>query len=326
MSDTAGRLLRLLSLLQTRRSWTGSELAERLEVSARTIRTDIERLRALGYEVHASPGMPGGYRLGSGGASLPPLVLDAEEAVAVAVGLRTGVNCIIGGMEETSVRALAKLEALLPARVRQRVHNLNRYTVPLPDGRPVPFVDPELLTQLAGMCDLREGARFWYESWTLDEEEAAYDVEPYRLVNRDHRWYLLGYDTGADAWSLFDVNRMRVRVPSGPRFAARPLTDREVAALVDTLLPPSSWRCEAEVVLHASLGTVESVLLPIEGRVESVDGDSCRARLGGESMRSIALVLVRLDLPFTVEEPSTLAEEVRRLGERCREGAAAARY
>src|SRR4051794_15426165 len=163
MSDTASRLLTLLSLLQARRSWTGSELAERLEVSARTVRNDVERLRSLGYDVHASPGMPGGYRLGAGGTSIPPLVLDAGEAVAVAVGLRTGVNCIIGGMEETSVRALAKLESVLPTKVRQRVRNLNRYTVPLPGSRPVPFVDPELLTMLAGSCDLRERLRFWYD-------------------------------------------------------------------------------------------------------------------------------------------------------------------
>jgi len=323
MAETASRLLTLLSLLQARRSWTGSELAERLEVSSRTIRNDIERLRSLGYEVHATAGLPGGYRLGPGGATLPPLVLDTEEAVAVAVGLRSGVNCIIGGMEETSVRALAKLEALLPGPVRRRVHNLNRYTVPLADSRPVPFVDPEVLTQLAGLCDTRECVRFWYEPWAVDEEEVAHEVEPYRLVNRDHRWYLLGWDTAADEWAVFDVNRMRIRVPAGARFTARPLTDDEVATLLAELVPPSSWRCEAVVTVRAPLADVEAVLLPIEGTVEAVGEEGCRVRLGGESMRSIALVLGRLDLPFTVESPAEHADEVRRLGDRLRDGAEA---
>lgn len=322
MSDTVGRLLTLLSLLQTHRSWTGSELADRLGVSARTVRNDVERLRGLGYHVEAQPGMPGGYRLGPGGTALPPLLLDTEEAVAVAVGLRTGVNCIIGGMEETSVRALAKLESLLPARVRRRVHNLNRYTVPLPDDRPVPFVDPEVLTQLAGLCDLRECVRFWYREGPSDTAEAAHDVEPYRLVNRDHRWYLLGFDPAADDWRLYDVTRMRVRTPSGRRFPGRPLSDRQAVELLERLLPRTSWRCEASVTLHAPRTAVEEVLLPIEGRIEADDARSCRVRLGGESLRAVALMLARFDLPFTVEGPEELVEEVARLGERCLHGAA----
>jgi predicted DNA-binding transcriptional regulator YafY len=317
-------MLKLLSLLQSRQTWTGSALAERLEVSTRTVRNDVERLRSLGYDVLASPGMPGGYRLGAGGTSMPPLLLDPEEAVAVAVGLRTGVNCIIGGMEETSVRALSKLETLLPPRVRQRVRNLNRYTVPLPGSQPVPIVDPELLTMLAGMCDLKERVRFWYDSSPARTgAESAHDVEPYRLVNRDHRWYLLGYDVRAEDWRIFDVNRLKARIPPGPRFTARELTEKEVAALLAHLVPPTSWRCEALVTFHVPAAEAAANLLPIEGRVEPVDERTCRARVGGESSRAIALVLARVGLPFRVEHPPELVDEIRRVGERFRQAASA---
>ncbi len=316
MSDTAMRLLSLLSLLQGERDWTGGELADRLGVSARTVRTDVERLRELGYDVLATRGV-GGYRLGHGGTSLPPLLLDGEEAVAVAVGLRTGVNCIIGGMEETSVRALTKLERVLPSRLRQRVRNLNRYTVPLPSTQPVPVVDPALLSQLAGLCHSRERVRFWYDAapdTELAEDRAAQEVEPYRLVSRGHRWYLLGFEVSTEKWDVFEVHRISPRVPIGPRFTPRTLSEEDIARHLAELVPRASWRHEATLTLHAPAGSVE--LLSAEGVLEPMDDSSCRARIGGETLTSIALVLGRLGVDFTVDDPPELLEELRRLGDR----------
>lgn len=320
MPDTAMRLLSLLSLLQGERDWTGGELADRLGVSARTVRTDVDRLRGLGYDVHATPGV-GGYRLGHGGASVPPLLLDGDEAVAVAVGLRTGVNCIIGGMEETSVRALSKLERVLPSRLRQQVRTLNRYTVPLPSTQPVPVVDPALLTGLAGHCDRRERVRFWYDAAPgrgSEGDRAAHEVEPYRLVSRGHRWYLLGFDVAADRWAVFEVHRLHPRVPPGPRFAPRDLPE-DVERHLGDLLPRATWRHEASVTLHAP--AAEVALLPAEGVLEPIDEHGCRARLGGETLTAIALALARLGVDFTVHDPPELVEEVRRVGERFRRAA-----
>jgi predicted DNA-binding transcriptional regulator YafY len=325
MSRTAERLLSLLSLLQDGRSWTGAELADRLAVTGRTVRNDVDRLRQLGYDVTATRGTVGGYRLGGSGTSLPPLLLDTEEAVAVAVGLRTGVNCIIGGMEETSLRALTKLEQLLPARLRHRVRNLNRYTVPLPSQAPVPAVEPALLSQLVGMCHARERFRFRYVAAAVgelagDEQSGVRcDVEPHRLVNRGHRWYLLGYDVDEERWDVFEVARIRPRTPSGPRFPERPLPDEDVAGYVAARLPESTWRCRGTAVVHAGATEVEAALLPAEGRVIAGEAGRCRVVLGAESYAAVALMLARTGLPFEVEGPPALVDEVAALGARLRE-------
>jgi len=191
VSDTAGRLLRLLSLLQTHRDWTGPDLAERLDVSTRTIRSDVERLRRLGYPVHASPGVAGGYRLGAG-AELPPLLLDDDEAVAIAVGLRTVASTSIEGIEETSLRALAKLEQVLPNRLRRRVNALQTHVEPLRWETPHATVDPESLAVLSQACRDGEQVRFDYAD--KDGIETRRLVEPYRLVPAGHRWYLVAWD------------------------------------------------------------------------------------------------------------------------------------
>src|SRR5919112_4358487 len=214
--DTSERLLKLLSLLQARPDWSGPELAERLEVTGRTVRNDVERLRRLGYPVLASPGVGGGYRLGAG-ASLPPLLLDDEEAVAVTVGLRTATGGAIAGIEEASLRALAKLEQVLPARLRRRVSTLQTYTVPVPRDDTGPTVDTEVLMVLAAVCRDRERLRFDY----ADNSGAATvrAVEPYRLVSWGRRWYLFAWDLDRDDWRTFRVDRMQPRIPTGPRFA-----------------------------------------------------------------------------------------------------------
>src|SRR6266540_2965783 len=190
MLETSARLLRLLSLLQARRDWTGADLADRLGVSARTVRRDVERLRDLGYPVHATRGTDGGYRLGAG-AAMPPLLLDDEEAVAVAVGLRTATGGAIAGIEETSVRALAKLEQVLPSRLRRRVNAVQEFTVPFvrPGG---PTVDADVLAVIAGACRDRERLRFPYK--TFDGTASRRLVEPLRLVHTGRRWYLVAWD------------------------------------------------------------------------------------------------------------------------------------
>lgn len=317
MSQTATRMLSLLSLLQGQRRWTGVQLADRLQVSPRTVRNDIERLREIGYAVEAVRGDVGGYRLGAGGSSLPPLLLDAEEAVAVAVGLRTGVNCIIGGMEETSLRALDKLEQVLPARLRDRVRNLNRYTVPLAGSRPVPAVAPELLTLLVGMCHARERIRFWYADTPGDPADtSSHEVEPYRLVNRGHRWYLLGFDVVDDVWAIYELDRIRPRTPNGPHFPGRELPAEDVAAYVASRVPETVWRHQGTVTLHAPARDVVGRIAPAEGMVEPVDDHSCTLRIGAESVSTIALVLGRLGVDFTVTDPPELVEEVAGLADR----------
>jgi predicted DNA-binding transcriptional regulator YafY len=226
-ADTSARLLRLLSLLQTPRDWTGTELAERLDVTTRTVRNDVERLRDLGYPVHGTRGAIGGYRLGAGSA-LPPLLLDDEEAVAVAVGLRTAAGGSVAGIEEPSLRALAKLEQVLPSRLRRRVNALQTYTVSVPLDRPGPVVSPELLTAIVAACRDHERLRFDYRS--RDAAASRRDVEPYRLVNWGRRWYLVAWDTMRGDWRTFRVDRMdSPRTPTGPRFAPRPLPDEDLA-------------------------------------------------------------------------------------------------
>ncbi len=323
MSHSEVRLLSLLSLLQSQRTWNGGELAERLQVSPRTVRNDIDRLRELGYAVEGTRGGEGGYRLGSGGSALPPLLLDAEEAVAVAVGLRTGVNCIIGGMEETSVRALGKLEQTLPTQLRSRVRNLNRYTVPLPSNHPMPIVDPAVLTALVELCHSRHRLRFWYRDATNGNGDraaapgrVAYEVEPYRLVNQRHRWYLLGFDTGAGDWAVWEVDRIRPRTPPGRRFASRELPAEDVAAYVFAQAPSNVWRHRATVRLHVPAAEVEPLLAGAEGQVEPVDEHECMLRIGGQTLRGIALALGRLGVDFTVLDPPELKAEVEGLARR----------
>jgi predicted DNA-binding transcriptional regulator YafY len=317
MSQTSARLLSLLSLLQGSRDWTGTELAARLDVSARTVRSDIERLRALGYAVEANRGGVGGYRLGAGGASVPPLLLDADEAVAVGVGLRTGVNCIIGGMEETSVRALAKLEQLLPSALRHQVHTLNRFTVPLPENQPVPVVDPALLTRLAGLCRRRERLRFHYgDDDGGAEGDRRIEIEPWRLANRNHRWYLLGFDVGGDAWEVFEVHRIVPHEPNGPRFGPRRPPADDLADYLARRIPQVGWRHRATVTVHAPWEDVAPRVLASEGTVTPVDDRRCRATLGGETLTALTSILGRVGADFTVTGPPELVEHLQALAAR----------
>jgi predicted DNA-binding transcriptional regulator YafY len=305
MLNTSARLLRLLSLLQTPRDWTGAELADRLGVSGRTVRTDVERLRALGYPVIGTRGaVGGGYRLGAG-ASLPPLLLDDEEAVAVTVGLRaTAAGGAIAGIEEASLRALAKLEQVLPSRLRRRVGTLQAYTVPVPRDGTGPVVDPELLSTLAGACREREGLRFDYDdhSGTGSRRE----VEPYRLVNWGRRWYLLAYDLGRDDWRTFRVDRIRLRTPNNPHFRPRELPAEDVAAYVSGRVSAAAWRYTAAVLVRAPAAVVADRITAAVGTVEAVDDHTCVLHTGADTVETLAVHLGLLDLDFEVSDPPEL--------------------
>ncbi|MCW2913133.1 MAG: Transcriptional regulator, DeoR family [Actinomycetia bacterium] len=312
MLDTSARLLRLLSLLQTRPDWSGPELAERLEVTTRTIRNDVERLRSLGYPVNATPGVAGGYRLGAGTA-LPPLLLDDDEAVAVAIGLRTAANGTVVGLEETSVRALAKLEQVLPSRLRHRVGALQAYMVPMPGSGPT--VDAEVLTLIAGACRDYQRLRFDYRDH--GGTASVRDVEPHRLVCSSRRWYLLAWDTVRQDWRIFRVDRMEPRTPTGPRFGPRDLPDDDVAGYVAQRVSSAGrWGYQATVTLHASAEAIAALGGRPPGRLEPVDEHTCLLHTAADSLHMLAVLIAMLDVDFTVTEPPELLCHLRTLAGR----------
>jgi predicted DNA-binding transcriptional regulator YafY len=311
MLNTSARLLRLLSLLQARRDWTGAELAARLGVTTRTVRHDMERLRALGYPVEARPGAAGGYRLGAGG-SLPPLLLDDEEAVAVAIGLRTAASGSVAGIEETSLRALAKLQRVLPPRLRHRVSAFGSHTLPLPGSGP--RVDMDALTAIAAACRDHERLRFDYRSHSGTASRRA--VEPYRLLNDRRRWYLAAWDVDRDGWRTFRVDRMDLRTPTGPRFTPRPLPpDDELAAHVARGVGEATWRYRAQVHVHAPAAYVRA-RLPIPMEVRSVGDDRCTFEAGSDHPQMLALYLGLLDADFEIIDAPELADALRNLAAR----------
>src|SRR5215831_3396310 len=308
MLETSARLLRLLSLLQARRDWTSAELTTRLGVTTRTIRKDVDRLRGLGYPVDARPGVAGGYRLGTGGA-LPPLLLDDEEAVAVAIGLCIAASGSIAGIEETSVRALAKLQQVLPSRLRRRVSVFQAYALPMPS--PGPQVDPDVLTTIASACRDHERLRFDYRAHSGAASRRS--VEPYRLVNDRRRWYLVAWDVDRNAWRTFRADRIEPRPPAGPRFTPRALPpDREIAAEVARGAGEATWRYRARVIVHAPAAHVRN-RLPIPVEVDSLGADTCAFEPGSDHPDMLALYLGMLGADFTVVDSPELVAALRAL-------------
>lgn len=307
MLETSARLLRLLSLLQSRRDWTGGELAARLDVTPRTVRKDMERLRELGYPVEARPGVDGGYRLGTTGA-LPPLLLDDDEAVAVAVGLRTAASGSILGIEETSLRALTKLQQILPSRLRHRVSAF-QHALPVPMRGP--RVSPDTLTVIAAACRDHERLRFDYA--THSGASARRTVEPYRLVNHNQRWYLLAWDLDRTDWRTFRVDRMDPRTPAGPRFTPRRLPpDREIASYVERGIGQATWRFRARVIVHAPAAHVRA-RLPIDLPIEDLAPDRCAFEPGSDHPEMLALYLGLLDADFDIVDSPELVAALRTL-------------
>ncbi|MER6945057.1 YafY family protein [Nonomuraea sp. NPDC000554] len=310
MLDTSARLLRLLSLLQTRRDWAGADLAERLGVARRTVRRDIDRLRLLGYPVDSTPGVSGGYRLGAG-AELPPLLLDDEEAVAVAVSLRTAAGGTVTGIEETSLRALAKLEQVLPSRLRHRVNALQAHTVPI--TREGPTVDADVLTRITAACRDQEQLRFDYTGH--EGATTSRKAEPYGLVGWGRRWYLVGWDADRQGWRTYRADRIRLRTPNGPRFTPREPPEGDIAAFVQRRLGYDMWPIQARVLLHAP---AEQIPGSVTGVVEPVSDGTCVLTLRGDELRLIAITVAFLDVDFEVLEPVELEEWLDRLGRRLR--------
>jgi predicted DNA-binding transcriptional regulator YafY len=310
---TSERLLKLLSLLQTPRDWTGTELAERLEVSPRTVRNDIERLRGLGYPVHATRGSVGGYRL-EAGASMPPLLLDDEEAVAVAVGLRTATSGALTGIEETSLRALAKLEQVLPPRLRRQLGALEGVTLHVPHRRSSAAVDAETLTGLARLAREHFTVRFEYSDRTATTSRRH--AEPYRIVNAAQRWYLVAWDLDRKDWRTFRVDRMKPGASAGIRFTPRELTDDEVQALVSRGVPPEARRHQARIVIHASTAELTALFGSWVGTIERIDDRSCLLTAGSDRLDYLAANLAMLDVDFQVTEPPELVERVRAIAAR----------
>jgi predicted DNA-binding transcriptional regulator YafY len=341
-TDTPARLLQLLSLLQTPREWPGGELAGRLQVSRRTVRRDIDRLRELGYPVQATKGSDGGYRLVAGKA-MPPLVLDDEEAVAIAVGLRAGAGHALEGVDEASVRALAKLEQVLPARLRHRVSTLQAATTPLTSGDGA-SIAPETLTVMASTVAGQERLRFAYRA--KDGTESRRLTEPYRLVSTGRRWYLVAYDLDRQDWRTFRVDRVRDPFATGSRFTPRELPTGSAAEYLrrsiqrrpdmDEYVYDVIVEGPAELVASRLPSWLSTSVVPEpagtgDGRdgggqggtdgeaVGEAGGGARRCRLRGTTSDPVEWVAVRfamLGYEFSVREPRELVDCARELSER----------
>ncbi|HEU4946508.1 MAG TPA: WYL domain-containing protein [Kribbella sp.] len=321
MRETSSRLLALLALMQSRPAWPGSELAERLEVSTRTIRNDIDRLRELGYPVDAVRGSSGYYQLGVG-AKLPPLLLDDEEAVAVAIGLRTGTG--VSGIEESSARALAKLEQVLPHRLRRQVTAIHSATSKGPDNTgsnvPDPIVDPTVLTALATAIRDHHQVRFSYDvpdpSAAPTEPGFPLVVEPYRLVSWVRHWYLVGRDPQSGDWRSYRVDWIDLRMPTGRRFTPQPLPGEDYTSFVLRDVATTGWKVHARITVFAPAEEVLSRIHAAVGVVESVDESTSVLVTGADSLEVIAVYIGMLGLDFRVTEPPGLVDHLRVLGER----------
>ncbi|MQA08002.1 MAG: WYL domain-containing protein [Pseudonocardiaceae bacterium] len=313
MLETSARLLRLLSLLQTPRAWSGTELAARLEVDTRTVRRDIDKLRELGYPVHAARGVSG-YRLGAGSA-MPPLLLDDEEAVAVAVGLRTAASGTVTGIEDSSVRALGKLDQVLPSRLRARVGMLSSVTVSMPAGGRT--VDPDTLIAIAAACRTHERLRFDYE--THDGTPSVRDTEPHRLVHSGRRWYLIAWDVERGDWRNYRVDRLRPRTPTGPRFTPREPPSKDLATYTSRGITDRVYGYHGRFTLHVPIDVAAAKVPPTVGTLEAVDEHSCVLRIGSNSLDELAVYVATYGFSFEVHEPPELVEHIHTLTARLAE-------
>jgi predicted DNA-binding transcriptional regulator YafY len=314
MLQTSSRLLALLSLLQQRREWSGPELARRLEVGPRTIRRDVGKLRELGYPIAAAPGVAGGYRLGPG-AEMPPLLLDDSEAVAVAVGLRSAAAGSLAGMEETSVRALAKLEQILPARLRRRVRDVGAAMSAFAfDG---PLIDPEQLAVLAAACRDTTRLRFAYTGW--DGARSRRDVDPAAVVHSGHRWYLVAFDRDRDAWRTFRVDRIAGALRPAGRGVRREVPGGDPTAFVESQLHYADLS-EGEPGRIRAHAPAEEIAQRVHRRFATVEpdgADRCIVTTIGAWRREFIVYMALMDVDIEVLGPPELAEHaatiVRRL-------------
>jgi predicted DNA-binding transcriptional regulator YafY len=317
---TTSRLLTLLSLLQTRRDWPGSLLASRLEISDRTVRRDVERLREMGYRIQATMGPDGGYRLDAG-SELPPLLFDDDQTVAVAIALQAA-PAMGAGIEEAAIRALGTIRQVMPARLRRRLDALEVTAVGRPgDAAPV-TVALDVLVTLANAIRDRETLRFDFAARDSVEADGQQlqpprRVEPHHLVTSSGRWYLVGWDLDRDDWRLFSVHRIRPRTPNGPRFTPRTVPGGSVDDFVSARFRGSDvggWSCRGTVVLHVPAREV----LPFvgDGTVTAIDEHTCRLEAGAWSWGALAASFGRFEAPMEVVGPPELASAFTTLAER----------
>ncbi|MRG61229.1 WYL domain-containing protein [Agromyces sp. CFH 90414] len=337
--ETAARRLAMLGLLQSRPEWSGPELAERLGVTTRTIRNDIEVLRALDYPVHATRGATGAYRLGAGG-RLPPLLLDDEEAVAVAVGLHAATG--LAGVDESGRRVLAKLEQVLPARLRSSVEALTRAVGRAPENigtdAPDPEVDPAVLRQVATAISDVEWLRFDVagDAGSTGDAGAAPDaggageagnaqrlVEPYRLLSWQRRWYLVGRDPVSQEWDVWRLDAITPRMPTRRRFSPVPPPGGDLTAFMMRRVAASGWNVHARLRIAAPAEAVLARINPSVGAVEAISETESMLVTGADSLDTVAAYIGMLNMEFTVDSPPELVPLLRAIGERYLRTAAA---
>lgn len=315
MADPTARLLSLLALLQVGPERSGRELAERLGVSDRTVRHDVERLRELGYPVDATRGAIGGYRLGAGG-KLPPLLLDDEEAVAVTVGLRAAAG--IAGVEEAGARALAKLEQVLPSRLRPTVEAMRSSVDHGPENTDTDAPDPEVLASvlqsIASAIRDHEWLRF-----DLDGQPCL--VEPYRLLSWQRRWHLVARDPEDGSWATYRVDLIEPRMPTHRRFSPQPLPGGDYTAFAMRTIAASGWSVHARLRIDASADEVLARINPAVGVVEPIDDQRCVLVTGADSLDTLAVYAGMLMMDFTVESPAELVPLLEQLSDRYRRAA-----
>ncbi|MFI9413124.1 helix-turn-helix transcriptional regulator [Nocardia gamkensis] len=322
MTQTAARLLQLLSLLQTRREWSGPELAARLGVTVRTVRRDVERLRELEYPVVACLGAVGGYRL-EAGAALPPLLLDDEEAVAITLGLRGAAQGAIAGIEESAARALVKLQQVLPSRLRRRVDAIDTTTVSLGGPPAGPMVDPEVLVALAAAA--RDGERIRFRYRDKADAETGRLTEPHSLVSAGRRWYLVAWDVDRADWRTFRVDRLTSPQATGIRCAARALPAEDAATFVTSQLARTRPVRRVVLRVHAGAETLADAFRVRAEEIEPLDAHTCLLRTSADSLEWTALRIAHLNLDFDVVEPPEMRDLLAGLGAKLLRAAAVPR-
>jgi len=303
MLETSARLLRLLSLLQSRRFWSGAELSAELEVTERSVRRDVDRLRSLGYPVQGTAGVAGGYALGAGG-RMPPLLLEEDEATAVAVGLRIAAAGPVSGMEEVALRALAKLEQLLPTRIRKRVSTLHGAVVSVPSG--APRVDAEVLTLIATASRDLQQLQFSYGD--RKQRASTRQVEPHGVVHVGSRWYLVAFDIEREDFRTFRIDRVTSKPRLGKRFTARAIPHGDLASYVSQSISVDVHAQKARVLFHGPLETLAQRIPASAGRLTAVSETQCQFETGGSDLEWLALHLAWAGVAFEVIEPRELVD------------------
>ena len=311
LMSTSARMLSLLSLLQTHRFWPGVELADRLEVSARTLRRDVERLRDLGYVVEASRGVAGGYQLRAGG-QLPPLLLEDDEAVAIAVGLRSATAASVGGLEDNAVEALTKVLGLMPPRLRRRMDAVATQTDAPSPWAGGPSVDAQVLTTLAQACRDSEPIRFGYTA--RGAEATDRHVEPHRLVTLGRRWYLVAFDRDRADWRSFRLDRVADPRTTGHHFRPRKIPGGDALGFVQSGIRRMPQRYAVRVRIEAPAERVRRAVWHY-GEVEETGPESCVLVMNVDSLEWPVMVLAQVEAPFEVESPEELVAKVGRVAD-----------